>query len=590
MTAHIDYLRFRRSKPDHATPEDLVDVFWDEESGGFVSQNEDGEQSPLGGAASVDNASVVTAIAEDPAATRAAVNLPEIGFSTPSEIDDLEVWFSAGSLALSNGAAVSSWSDDSGNGHDAAQATAGNRPTFVADAFRGLPAVRFDGTDDYLETNSIYDGTETEITAFIVHAKPTDGLGMSLAIAGSPAATDTSRLWLGANNNQQLYCSNYVGFAGAVGSTRLPRILAMTTNTAKVRRLFVDGYIAMRDTASQVLGLNGVMRLGGSIAGSYDTDADIYEVIIYKRALTDTEINIVHSYLQSKYWPDRNHVLFLGDSFVSGLGATVAANALVNNLGTRMGAASLVTGWGTSGVAVASINSTHFAYLKPFLVADQSTVPVVVIVGGRNDLTSGSSAATILAEIKSLCAKIRSMGYKVVYVTPTPYQAGAMETARQTLIDSILADTTFADAIANAGRDPIMGDIANIADTTYFLDGLHPTNVGHTIITKLIEGAVHSCQGRSAGNSNPAIRSQMVSADFPSTADGATASITVTVTGVSSLTIPAVIVSGALPTNWDLVNSYVSANNTVTIIARNSTGGVSDPVAVPLRVMVLGDY
>lgn len=51
---------------------------------------------------------------------------------------------------LSDAGAVSSWSDQSGNGYTATQGTAANQPTYRVDVFGGQPSVRFDGSDDFL--------------------------------------------------------------------------------------------------------------------------------------------------------------------------------------------------------------------------------------------------------------------------------------------------------------------------------------------------------------------------------------------------------------------------------------------------------
>lgn len=58
---------------------------------------------------------------------------------------------SADSLNLSDGAAVTSWTDLSSYGRHLVQATGARQPTFVTGAQNGLPVVRFDGTDDFLQ-------------------------------------------------------------------------------------------------------------------------------------------------------------------------------------------------------------------------------------------------------------------------------------------------------------------------------------------------------------------------------------------------------------------------------------------------------
>ena len=48
---------------------------------------------------------------------------------------------------------VSGWQDQSSKGNDAVQSTATKRPTLLATAVNGLPALRFDGAEDYLHVS-----------------------------------------------------------------------------------------------------------------------------------------------------------------------------------------------------------------------------------------------------------------------------------------------------------------------------------------------------------------------------------------------------------------------------------------------------
>lgn len=64
----------------------------------------------------------------------------------------LAVWFKADSLSgLTSGTAVSLWPDSTGNGYDAIQTLGASRPTYIAGAINGMPAVRFaSGSSSYL--------------------------------------------------------------------------------------------------------------------------------------------------------------------------------------------------------------------------------------------------------------------------------------------------------------------------------------------------------------------------------------------------------------------------------------------------------
>jgi hypothetical protein len=63
------------------------------------------------------------------------------------------LWLDAAdaSTITESGGAVSQWNDKSGNGRNATQATAGNRPTVLADALNGRQGVQFSTTGKWLQ-------------------------------------------------------------------------------------------------------------------------------------------------------------------------------------------------------------------------------------------------------------------------------------------------------------------------------------------------------------------------------------------------------------------------------------------------------
>lgn len=69
----------------------------------------------------------------------------------PTSLSGLAIWLRADSGVTTAGGSVSAWTDGSGNSNNAAQGTAGNRPTNPLDPGDGLAAILFDGTNDQLE-------------------------------------------------------------------------------------------------------------------------------------------------------------------------------------------------------------------------------------------------------------------------------------------------------------------------------------------------------------------------------------------------------------------------------------------------------
>ena len=67
-----------------------------------------------------------------------------------------QIWYDASdaTTVTLNGSTVSQWSDKSGNGFDAVQATATSQPTYNATTYNNKPALVFDGVDDILRTSS----------------------------------------------------------------------------------------------------------------------------------------------------------------------------------------------------------------------------------------------------------------------------------------------------------------------------------------------------------------------------------------------------------------------------------------------------
>ena len=88
-------------------------------------------------------------------------------------------------LALSNNDAVDSWTDRSGNGRNATQATSTKKPTFKTGVTGGAPAISFDG-GDCLVTSS-YSGTPS-FTIICTFSATANGLvyerGTNFNVAG----------------------------------------------------------------------------------------------------------------------------------------------------------------------------------------------------------------------------------------------------------------------------------------------------------------------------------------------------------------------------------------------------------------------
>ena len=78
--------------------------------------------------------------------------------------------FKADSLALANGAEISTWTDSGPGGFNATAAT-GQKPLFQTNVVNGLPVARFDGVDDFLTSTA---QTSQKPFTFFAVVKTTD--------------------------------------------------------------------------------------------------------------------------------------------------------------------------------------------------------------------------------------------------------------------------------------------------------------------------------------------------------------------------------------------------------------------------------
>ena len=75
--------------------------------------------------------------------------------SVPIPLANLKLWLKADAGITLNGSNVSAWADQSGNNNNASQSVAIRQPVFVANSQNGLPAIVFDGSDDFMITSAI---------------------------------------------------------------------------------------------------------------------------------------------------------------------------------------------------------------------------------------------------------------------------------------------------------------------------------------------------------------------------------------------------------------------------------------------------
>lgn len=238
----------------------------------------------------------------------------------PGDVEDgLVLWFDASNpLSLrADDTGVSLWADASGNRHDLAQPLDAARPRVVSEGLLQGAAVRFDGTDDVLQT-----AQQVELAAF-------DGFVVWQARDVASTTAKAAVFWNGASfeathghprevardavsarvvtgDTGAWYAASYLGFE--VESAQLWNFSLDVASNALSARTLGGGAMAavVNDVGpSQPEGtLNppgNVFTLGNDATNTAPLAADISELILFSRVLDAEERQSIVEYLKAKW-------------------------------------------------------------------------------------------------------------------------------------------------------------------------------------------------------------------------------------------------------------------------------------------------
>jgi hypothetical protein len=243
----------------------------------------------------------------------------------PETISGLHIWLDAQAITgLADGAAVSTWSDRSGFGNDATQGTGTAQPTYKTKGLNGFPSVRFDGSTDWLTILGAdalaLTNNATGLSVFAVINLTDVVSATSRQIITFSTSTETNaRMKLGQRNATNNFWDisgrrldadvqqNLLGAAFTqVGSQIISGIVDWANSNADVWRnsfneatttaWFVDGNTSATNSISVIV---GAKHTGAAPAEFWV--GDIGEIIVYNRAVTQSEREFIITYLDSRW-------------------------------------------------------------------------------------------------------------------------------------------------------------------------------------------------------------------------------------------------------------------------------------------------
>ena len=233
--------------------------------------------------------------------------------SAPASVNTsaLAVWFKADAITgLTNGAAVSTWTDLTGNGYNAIQTLSANQPTYATNAMNGLPVVRFNpANSSYLW---FYRPVQDDFTMIFVY-RSSQGLNTGLnfwegagLVNGEQGGT-VNDFGLSLNANGRILAGtgnpDTSIYSGTGFNNGLPHVVTFKrTKTTGAIVLYVDGtQTATATGGTQSLTAPNFLVLGAQGVLNNYLNGDIAEVQIYNAPLSDSDRLGQEKALKCKY-------------------------------------------------------------------------------------------------------------------------------------------------------------------------------------------------------------------------------------------------------------------------------------------------
>lgn len=238
------------------------------------------------------------------------IYLQKVAAIVPTDLSGLNAWYKADALALTNGAAVTSWTDSSTNARAATQATGANQPVFNTAQINSLPAVTFDGTNDYLATAAFASPTAGGSVFAVVKAN--SSAAYRLLVNHAAAAT-----WVAPRSRFQARIQDtgawqFIVEDDAVAGNEVDTFPTTAVTGSWLLMEFVYDQanldIASSGTSLATKAKTGTLTsstfplyVGASTDGANNWNGQIAELVYYNRGLSSNERIQLRGYLQAKY-------------------------------------------------------------------------------------------------------------------------------------------------------------------------------------------------------------------------------------------------------------------------------------------------
>lgn len=201
-------------------------------------------------------------------------------------------------ITASSGA-VSQWNDKSTNGFNVSQATAANKPTTGVTTKNGLNVLDFGGND--LLTGNAGTQSDTDMTCVgVFQTNKTNAEELLLRFNSGLLMFFANRV-----DSYNMYLNTYQ--ASTMNNDTSWHIVAYRASVSNGLDGYIDGGTDQSFDSYSQLDLAGTIFVGAQSATLRQMNGSIGELLVYNKRLSDSEMNSVGGYLDTKWnisWTD----------------------------------------------------------------------------------------------------------------------------------------------------------------------------------------------------------------------------------------------------------------------------------------------
>lgn len=218
------------------------------------------------------------------------------------------LWFDANTLALSNNALVTTWTDVSGNAKNLTPQASSTRPNYLTSQINGFPALFFNGVDD-MRSSSVTAFSNNPNISYIVVCKSDNASQVSSYVTNSYSTNPgfaQSRL-------HGFYMNGATSNTGYGRTASAPVFGSLTNNTSyNIHSLLLSASSLTTYSNNTVTGsqsatfatpaTHNIFQIGRRpFISDQGFTGKMAEIIVFSQTLNTTQLNLINNYLSSKY-------------------------------------------------------------------------------------------------------------------------------------------------------------------------------------------------------------------------------------------------------------------------------------------------